>query len=833
MTVPIKTNIINQMKRIYLIDGSSLLFRTYFALPSLTTTRGEPTGAIYGFVRILLNLMENNNINFIGVVFDKGKPLFRTDKLPQYKAQRPKPPEDISVQIERLKEILDAFGITVIEIPGFEGDDIIGTIKKMADRNNLYTVIVTGDRDLLQLLTENCEVVLTKKGISRIEKVTRHDFIKEYGIEAERLPEIKALVGDKSDNIPGVPGIGKKTAIKLLKKYKSIEELIENPQKGNIGNLIEKYKEQILLAKEIATIKTDAPVNLSIEDLKKKEVDEKKLLKLFSELEFDTLLEKFKPKVEEVSIREVGEEKIKSLDEISFIVKKDRVYFYVESGFFRGTREDFDRIVNSKISYTHGFKDELAYLFPFNEKKNVFDTEIAAYLLNPSRKSYSLSTLLPLYLGEGVSFENEESVLPKIFSLGRILKKKIEEEGLNKLLYEIELPLSHVLSEMEITGIKVDKGKLIEIRNELRKRVLEIVKEISEVSGFSINPASPKQVSFLLFEKLGLPKIKKTKSGYSTDQKTILKLRELHPVVDKILEFRELNKLLTTYFEVLPKLVDKNDRIHTKFIQTGTATGRLASREPNLQNIPIRSEIGKKIRESFIAEKGFLLGSFDYSQIELRILAHLSKDERLLDAFRKGKDIHTETASSIFGVTPDKVTKTLRRRAKTVNYGIIYGMSPHGLAKELGISDGEAKKYIEKYFERFSGVKRFIEKAIEEAREKGFVQTILGRKRYVPELISQNHNMRKLGERIAINSPIQGSGADIIKIAMVNVWRKLKNKKSRIVLQIHDELLIEIKEEEKEEVKETVKEEMENTITLDIPIVVDVGIGKNWMECKV
>ncbi len=832
MTEPDKTNIMNQMKRIYLIDGSSLLFRTYFALPPLMTTKGEPTGAVYGFVRILLNILENNSIDYIGVSFDKGKPTFRLEKLPEYKAQRPKPPEEISIQKERLKQVLDAFGISVIEIPGFEGDDIIGTIKKMAEKENLYTVIVTGDRDLLQLLTDNSEVLLTKKGISQIERVTREDFIKKYGIEPLRLSEIKALTGDKSDNIPGVPGIGEKTAITLLKKYGSLEKLIENPPKGRIGDLIKRYKDQILTAKEITTIRTNVPINLGIEDLRKREIDRRRLLRLFSELEFDTLLEKFTLKKEKIPLKEVEEKKFLSHKEISFIVKKDAVYFYSDSGIFKGSKMDFDRIVNSRVSYTHGFKEELLYLFPFNEKRNVFDTEIAAYLLNPSRKTYSLSSLFPLYLGESLSFEKEEELLPKILSLGRILKKKIEEENLTKILYEVELPLSHVLSEMEIVGIKVDKKKLVEIRNELRKRVIEIVKEISDISGFSINPASPKQVSYLLFEKLGLPKIKKTKSGYSTDQETLFKLKELHPVVDKILEFREINKLLTTYFEVLPKLADENDRIHTRFIQTGTATGRLASREPNLQNIPIRSEIGKKVRESFIAEDGFLLGSFDYSQIELRILAHFSKDERLIKAFREGKDIHRETASSIFGVPPDKVTKSLRRKAKTINYGIIYGMSPHGLAKELGISDGEAKKYIDRYFERFSGVRKFIDETIEKAKKNGYVETILGRKRYVPELNSKNYNTRKLGERIAINSPIQGSGADIIKIAMVNVWRKLRDKKSRIVLQIHDELLVEIKEEEANEVKEMVKREMENTLSLDVPIIVDAGIGKNWLECK-
>lgn len=819
------------MEKLFLIDGSSLIYRTYFALPPLSNSKGEPTGATYGFIRIILNLLENNNIEYIGVTFDKGVAQYRIDKLPSYKENRPKAPDELSIQKERVKEILNYLGIKVLEYPGFEGDDIIGTLTKIASKKSFYTIIVTADKDLLQLLSDKCEVVLTKKGITELVKYTKEKFIQEYKIEPSRLPEIKALIGDPSDNIPNVPGIGEKTGIKLLQDYNSLEDLFNNLPSGKIGEIIKDYKEQILISKEVAKIKDDMILNIEIEDLKKKEADVQKIINVFSELDFRSLIDKFKIKEQEIDINLIEKNDLFKSNEISFIGKNDKIIFFNGNGFFIGDKNLLLSLKDKNL-YTHSFKNLLSSIYPIPEIKNIFDTELAAYLLNSNRKNYELSTLFPLYLGKSIDLDNEYLIVKNLIDLGKVLKNEILDQKLIHLLYEIELPLSYVLSEMEIYGVKVDKKKLISIRDDLKEKIENLTKEISEYAGFPINPQSPKQVSFLLYDKLGLNKLKKIKTGYSTDQDTLIELLDLHPVVSKIMEFRELNKLLTTYFNVLPELVDNNDRLHTKFIQTGASTGRIISKEPNLQNIPIRTDLGKKVRESFIAEDGYILASFDYSQIELRVLAHFSKDPYLIDSFEKGIDIHKETAAKLFSVPIENVTEEQRRKAKTINYAILYGMSSHGLSSELKISEEEATTYIDIYFNKFRNVKKFIDTIIECAKKQGYVETILGRRRYIPELESKNKNIQKFGERIAINSPIQGSGADIIKASMINVYRKLREKKSRIVLQIHDELLVEVHNDEKNEVLDIVKREMENSIKLDVPVKVEVGTGKTWLECK-
>lgn len=820
------------MKKIYLIDGSSLLFRTYFALPPLINSRGEPTGATYGFVRILLNLIDSENPEYIAVSFDKGAPTFRIDVLPQYKENRPKAPPEIKIQKERVQDILRNLGIKTIEIEGYEGDDIIGSIKNNAEKENFYSIIITADRDLLQLLSDKSEVRLTKKGITDIEVYTRDKFIKEFEIPPERLPELKALIGDPSDNIPRIPSIGEKSGIKILKDYKSIFELVENPPSGKIGEIIKEYKDQILLSYEVARIKTDLDLKISIFDLKRGEINTNNIIKIFSELEFHSLMDKFKVPERQIDTKWIHLEEILNEDKISFLKSGGDILFYCKNGFYKGNKEDLSKLNDKKFLITHNFKNLITNFYPLDFKKNVFDTELASYILNTNKKNYDLNTLIPLYLGENVSSENYESVLPKLLKLGEILFNEIENCNLKNLLFDIELPISYVLADMEFYGVKVDKEKLIKIRDELKKKIEKLTIEISEIAGFPVNPQSPKQVSFLLYEKLGLKNFLKNKKNISTDQETLIELIPYHPIIEKIIEFRELNKLLTTYFNVLPELVDKDSRLHTTFIQTGTATGRIISKEPNLQNIPIRTELGKKVREAFISDDGYILASFDYSQIELRILAHFSSDENLIEAFRSGIDIHTETASQLFSIPKENVNEEQRRKAKTINYGIIYGMSSHGLARELKIPESEAQIYIDMYFNKFRGVKKFIDNIISQAKERGYVETILGRRRYIPEFKSRNSNLVKFGERVAINTPIQGSGADIIKASMVNIWNKLKNKKSRIVLQIHDELLLEVHQDEIDEIVPMVKNEMENTIKLSVPVKVDYGIGKNWLECK-
>lgn len=819
------------MKKLFLIDGSSLIYRTFFALPPLSNSKGEPTGATYGFVRIILNLLENNNIEYIGVTFDKGVAQYRIDKLPSYKENRPKTPDELSVQKERVKEILNYLGIEVLEYHGIEGDDVIGTLTKIANRENFFVIVVTADRDLLQLLSDKCEVLLTKKGITELVRYTEEKFIEEYKIKPSRLPELKALVGDASDNIPNVPGIGEKTGLNLLQNYKTLEDLFDNPPSGKIGEIIKDYKEQIFISRDVAKIKDDMILNVEIEDLKKKEINVQKIINIFSELEFKSLIDKFKINEQEIKVNIIDKNDLFKSNELSFIGKDKNIIFFNGYGFYVG---DKNLLINltSKNLYTHSFKNLLSSIYPIPEIKNIFDIELAAYLLNSNRKNYELSTLFPLYLGKSIDLENDYLIAKNLLDLGKVLKEQILEQKLADLLYEIEIPLSYVLSEMEIFGIKVDKKKLISIRDDLKQKIETLTKEISEYGGFPINPQSPKQVSFLLYDKLGLNKLRKIKTGYSTDQDTLIELIDLHPVVSKIMEFRELNKLLTTYFNVLPELVDNNDRLHTKFIQTGASTGRIISKEPNLQNIPIRTDLGKKVRDSFIAEEGYILASFDYSQIELRVLAHFSKDPYLIDSFEKGIDIHKETAAKLFSVPIENVTEEQRRKAKTINYAILYGMSSHGLSSELRISEEEASTYIDIYFNKFRSVKKFIDSIIEQAKKQGYVETILGRRRYVPELESKNKNVQKFGERIAINSPIQGSGADIIKASMINVYRKLRGRKSRIVLQIHDELLVEIFNDEKNEVIDIIKKEMENSIKLDVPVKVEVGTGKTWLECK-
>lgn len=819
------------MKKIFLIDGSSLIYRTYFALPSLSNSKGEPTGATYGFIRIILNLLENNNVEYIGVTFDKGIPQYRVDKLPTYKENRPKIPDELLQQKQRVKEILNYLGIQVLEFPGFEGDDIIGTLTKIANKKSFFTVIITADRDLLQLLSENCEVLLTKKGFTELVKYTKEKFIEEYKIEPFRLPEIKALIGDTSDNIPNVPGIGEKTGLKLLQDYKSLEDLFINLPKGKIKDILEKYKEQIFISREVAKIKDDVILDIDIEELKKREVDVQKINNVFSELEFKSLIDKFKVKEHEININIIEKNDLIKSDDISFITDEENIIFYNGYGFYISDKNLLLNLSDKNL-YIHSFKNLLNSIYPFPEMHNIFDTELAAYLLNSNRKNYDLSTLFPLYLGKSIDLDNKYLILKNLIDLGKVLKEEILKQKLKKLLFEIELPLSYVLNEMEIYGVKVDKAKLILIRDDLKKKIESLTKEISEYAGFQINPQSPKQVSFLLYEKLGLNRLKKIKTGYSTDQDTLLELIDLHPVVSKIMEFRELNKLLTTYFNVLPELVDKNDRLHTKLIQTGASTGRIISKEPNLQNIPIRTDLGKKVRDSFIADEGYILASFDYSQIELRVLAHFSKDPYLIDSFERGVDIHKETAAKLFSVSSENVTEEQRRKAKTINYAILYGMTSHGLSSELKISEEEANLYIDIYFNKFKGVKKFIDNIVQQAKVNGYVETILGRRRYIPELESKNKNIQKFGERIAINSPIQGSGADIIKASMINVFRKLRGKKSRIVLQIHDELLVEVFNNEKDEVIDIIKKEMENSIKLDVPVKVEVGTGKTWLECK-
>ena len=884
----------NNRKKYILVDGQGLLYRAFYALPQLTTTYGQIVNAVYGFTMILIRLLEEEKPEYMTIAFDTPVPTFRHKEFKEYKAHRKKMPDELISQIPLIKEIINNYNISIYSKEGYEADDVIGTLAKEAEKRNFDTIIVTGDKDAFQLISAHTKMMATIKGVTEVKIYNEEDIRKKYGVGPEKIVDILALKGDASDNIPGVPGIGEKTALALIKEYGSLENILNNSDKipkKFLREQIKKYENQIKMCKRLATIIKEVPMEYDFDSFKVKLPNYEKLWKIFQKLEFKNLLKKINPQIKQDK-KKLEFDLVENEEKLKRVVDKiiERKYF----SFYFLTSSN-DAISTNILGIALSFKDNENYYIPlfslnllentkclsselvlgqlrpcFENKGinkishylkfafvllrrhkielggNNFDTMIAAYLLNPSSENYNLRNIFWEYLkylkndedkevkqNAVISLENACENAQNLLKLKDILEDKMKEKKLISLYKKIEIPLLKVLGEMEINGIKINVNFLKEVSQRVNSRLGELKKTIYNLSETEFNINSPKQLSVVLFEKLKLPIIKKTKTGYSTNADVLNILAPQHKVVSFILEYRELDKLKNTYIDKLPFLVNiKTGRIHTSFHQTVTSTGRLSSSEPNLQNIPIRTKVGREIRKAFIAEGGFVLLSADYSQIELRILAHLSQDESLLNAFKNGEDIHAHTASGIFGLDQNIISKQMRRMAKVINFGIIYGMSSYGLARNLGIGREEAEKYINNYFYRYQGIKKYIEREKEEARKRGYVITLLNRRRYLEGINSKDKNIREFNERIAINAPIQGSAADLIKIAMIKIDESFKKElfTSRLLLQIHDELVFEIYQPELDKAKTIIKDVMEHSLKLSVPIEVNLQIGNNWAE---
>ncbi len=869
-------------RKIALIDGNSLVYRAFFALPiSIKTSTGQVTNAVYGFTSMLIRLIQEDKPDAILVAFDKAVPTFREELFAEYKAHRPSMPNELKAQFPLVKEVLNAFGIPILEIEGFEADDIIATISKQAEQKGNLVEIVTADRDALQLVSDKVKVISTRKGVTEVKVYDVKKVLERFGVSPEKIADVLGLMGEPSDNIPGIPGIGEKTALKLIQEYGSLENLLENIESiksDKLKELLKIYSQQARLSKELATLRVDVPLKINFSQLKLRP-NPKAIKETFLSLEFNTLLKRINfegetipPKIIEISPKIERVESEKRLEEILIRLEKEGKFgLLIETSgeFLTGeiSKVYLSFSKNSVIYFSlDGFQKtfflpylknllespqimkiiyDLKALLPYfrREKINlsepVFDILIATYLLSPTLGKYNLSDAVKRYLraslgGKKKVEENSQKVLA-LLKLYPILNQKIEEEELKNLFFEIEMPLARILSKMEEVGIKIDPKILNNLSKEMERLLEKTEEEIYSLVGEEFNLNSPQQLSKVLFEKLGLKSKKRTKRHLATDFSVLIKLVNEHPVIEKILQHRELFKLKSTYVDVLPNLINpQTSRVHTTFNQTGTATGRLSSNNPNLQNIPIRGEFGQRIREAFVAEPGWLFLSADYSQIDLRILAHLAQDETLCQFFRKGKDIHEMTACEIFGVREENVTPEMRRAAKAVNFGILYGISAFGLAEQLNISKEEAQRYIEKYLSRYPKIRNFIERSISDAFRTGYVKTILGRRRYLPELKSDNIKIRNLGERLAVNTPVQGSSADIIKLAMVQIGKEIeeKNLRTRLLLQIHDELIFEVPKEERDEVERLVRGKMERAYPLSCGLKVEISLGPNWAEVK-
>jgi len=886
------------LKKLFLIDGSSYIFRAFFAVRGLSTSKGLPTNAIFGFTSMLLKILKDHKPDGVAVVFDTKAPTFRTELYEAYKANRPEMPDDLAVQIPYIKKIVEAFRIPSLEQEGYEADDLIGTLAKKADQDGLEVVIVSGDKDLLQLVSAQVTVLDTMKDAQKGLREVKERF----GVSPELLPDIMGLAGDSVDNIPGVPGIGEKTAVALIKQFGNLDSLLEKVHEADETGLKKKvkenliaYKDQALLSRDLATIDTHVPLEIRWDDFHLSLPDEEALRPLFTELEFHKFLQELCAQ-KTVSYENyhliTEEEEFEQL--VANLQKADRFSVDLET-------TSRDPIIAEVVGLSFSYKSHEAYYIPVghdysgvpsqlsasrvlerlkplledDERRKygqnikydylvlrrqgvrmtgiAFDTMLASYVLDPTKRSHSLEAIAQEYLqhqmitykevtekGQGfqkvglqqaMQYSGEDADVT--FLLTEILMKRLAEEGLQNLFSQIELPLVEVLAEMELWGVKIDPELLQEVSKELEARLWDLQKQVFDFVGEEFNINSTQQLGKILFEKLRLPVIKKTKTGYSTDVGVLQELAKENELPRVVLEYRSLTKLKSTYVDALPKLINPaTGRVHTSYNQTVTATGRLSSSNPNLQNIPIRTEDGRRIREAFVPEDGWWLISADYSQIELRILAHLSGDTTLIEAFQRGEDIHARTASEIFGLAPDKITSEMRREAKVINFGIIYGMSPYGLANELGVEPKVASKYIDGYFNRYQGVKTYLDGILQEAKKKGYVTTLYNRRRYIPEINSPNRAARQFAERTAINTPIQGTAADLIKIAMNRIYRRIrdKNLKAKLIMQVHDELVLEAPANEVEDVEQMVKAEMEGVIAMVVPLKVSVSKGKNWGE---
>lgn len=857
------------------IDGSSLIHRAFFALPPLMNKQGMHTGAVYGLCNMLLKLLGEVNPRYMAVAFDKSRKTFRTEMYAAYKGQRKPTPSELSEQFPLAMKVLSTMGIATLELDNYEADDIIGTFAVHAPQD-VEVIIVTGDRDELQLIDKRTKVYYTKRGISDIHIFDEAEFAANYeGLVPKQLIELKGLMGDTSDNIPGVPGVGPKTAMKLIKEYTDVETVLANIDKVSGKSLktkLSEHQEEALLSKKLATIYTDAPVDLSMSAYELAPLKEEARTVL-QDLEFRNMYERFaavlggeqnsfglfgevveqeNAPVLHITEVEQGNKLFATLDKqmspVSFIVdiagSLPELYFskaeiFVENTVYildnlSGCWDKFDQwLASEKVKSTVDAKEiyKCCLCRGIKLQQIIEDVALAAYVSDPGHSSYALADLNKRYLNNPSLNDSEN-----IAVLVDVLHEQLKQQEQMHLYKDLELPLAEVLARMEFAGITPDMELLAQLNEDMSFRIAKLEKLAEEQAGESFNLKSPKQLGVILFERLQLPVIKKTKTGYSTDAKVLEELYGKHPLIATILEHRKLAKLQSTYLDGLKPLVNaKTARIHTHFQQMVTVTGRLSSTDPNLQNIPTRTEEGKQIRRIFVPGEGFdWLMSCDYSQVELRILACIAKDELLLESFRHGQDVHARTAAEVFGVPLEEVSSEMRSRAKAVNFGIVYGISDFGLAKQLQVSRKEAAGYIESYLTRYAGVKKYMDDMIQLAREQGYVSTLMGRRRYLPDIRHSNFNLRSFAERTAINTPIQGTAADIMKKAMIDVQFALEAAKcqSRILLQVHDELVLEVVESEKEQVAELVRSAMENAVQLDIPLLADVNFGRNWAETK-
>ncbi len=897
------------MDKLVLIDGNSIMNRAFYGIMGskmLTTKDGKYTNAVYGFLAILFKLLDDIKPQYIAVTFDLKAPTARHKLYDGYKANRHGMPDELAEQMPMIKEILKAMNIDIIEKEGYEGDDILGTLSCYGEQQNLDVTILSGDRDTFQLATDKVTIRIphTKGGKTETDDYNREKVIEKYGIEPKQLIEVKGLQGDSSDNIPGVPGVGEKTALKLIKEYGSIDNLYKKIEEGT-DNLKGKQREKIIENKDLAilsrtlgTINLNVPITDDLSDLKLEEWDKEKVLEIFKELNFKRYIDRFSLEEGKTSENKEKEVSYKSLEKsetevIDYIKNNKQMIFYIGTK----TINDDNKIIKEKISAISVYnpeKNEVYYtkILSIENWKEIFENEkikkisidltkiyillkqenitiegiyydvaIAAYILDPTNNKLKIDDLISNYLDINVNEyfpqednqkqinlfedttnkddENQEKISNlyayAIFKIKEKTEKELEEINCKDLFHNIDMPTIEILSNMQWNGMYIDKKELEQFGKELTEKLEIITKVIYEMAGEEFNINSTKQLGEILFEKMKLPVIKKTKSGYSTDVDVLEKLKKEDPIIEQILEYRQLMKLNSTYVEGLkPYINPKTNRIHSFFHQTITATGRISSTEPNLQNIPTRFELGKKVRKLFKPQKGNIYIDADYSQIELRVLASISGDKHMIEAFKEGQDIHKQAASKVFKTPIEEVTKEQRSNAKAVNFGIVYGISEFGLGEQLGISRKQAKKYIDEYLEQYAGIKEFMDNIKEEAKEKGYVETMFHRRRYIPELKSKNYMVRQFGARAAMNTPIQGTAADIMKISMLKVFDEIKKRKlkSKIVLQVHDEMMLEVPLEEKDEVQKIIKDCMESAVELKVPLVAEISEAENWYDCK-
>jgi len=881
-------------KKLYLVDGTALAYRAYFALirNPLINSRGENTSAAFGFTNTLIKLIREHNPDYLVVVFDTGKPTFRHEMYSEYKATRQKMPDDMIDQLPRVKEVADVLGIVQMEMEGFEADDIIGTLAVRGAKEGLDVCMVTGDKDFMQLVRDGVTMYVPMKddilGITDVQK--------KFGVPPERIIDLLALMGDASDNVPGIPRVGEKTAVQLLEEFGSLDSVLdrwEEIRKPSIRKSVGENRDLALLSRRLVTIKTDVPVAAEIESFRFSGIDSERAREFFREMEFTRFLDSFREKAEEpqaeatvVTPDTFGAfcDEIDGCDEIAVDLETTSLdpmraeiagisvaagssAWYLPIGHTEGTnldrdivfprlRELFERPTIAKSGHNAKYDAIILRRNGIRLSPITFDTILAAYVLDPGSRGYALDKLAEAHLdhrmqsiteliGKGKnqrSFAEVDIESAARYScddaattlrLKHEFSPKLEHEGLEKLFTDVEIPLMEVLMDMEMRGVCLDTGLLGDISKEFARMMAELETEIYALAGEEFNINSPKQLGVILFEKMGLKARKKTKTGYSTDMDTLMSLGKHHELPGRIVDYRQLAKLKSTYVDALPLMVNPDTRrVHTSFNQAVTATGRLSSSNPNLQNIPIRTELGRQIREAFVAPEGSVLMSADYSQVELRIMAHMSGDNVLNEAFAGGEDVHKRTASVLFGIPTAEVTDDQRRQAKTINFGVMYGMGAYALSEQLGITRNEAREFIDNYFATHTGVSAFIEKTVADAERNGYVTTLLGRKRYVTDITSRNRNVAEFAKRTAINTPIQGSAADLIKVSMIRLARRLKDEglEASMILQVHDELVLEVAADSVDNTAAVVREEMEGALELAVPLIVDIGTGHNWLE---